>query len=126
MKVLLQEQDEAMRAVIRPMLAARGLTTIEATSPWEAAALASRCRPDIVLLSATDVYCSGREVPGLLANRAVRTPTLLLGASQPCSNRADTLPVDGYMPYPFDAQQLCAAIEALVTIDFPAPRQVEV
>jgi len=54
MKVLLQDENEAMRAAIRSMVAGQGMSLIEAGSPWEAAAVAARQRPDIVLL------CDGR------------------------------------------------------------------
>jgi len=126
MRVLLQDENEAMRAVIRPMLAGHGMSLIEAVSPWEAAALAARHQPDIVLLSAADVYYSGREVPGLLASRARQIPTLLLGATEPRSTQAQRFPVDGYLPYPFDAERLLAAICSVVGSDAPECQLVEV
>jgi DNA-binding response OmpR family regulator len=111
MKVLLQDGNEAMRAAIRPMLAAHGVGLLEAGSPWEAAAVAARHEPDIVLLSAADVYSAGREVPALLAGRTRRIPTLLLGGT---AGDARRFPVDGCLPYPFDAQRLLASISSVL------------
>ena len=107
MKVLLQDENAAMRAAIRPLLAARGMDLLEAASPWEAAALAARERPDVVLLSAADVCCGGHEVPALLASRARRISTLLLGGTAADARR---FPVDGCLTYPFDAEALLAGI----------------
>ena len=114
MKVLLQEQADALRAVIRPMLAGHQMSVIEVKDPWEAAALVARDAPDVVLLSATDVYERGRDVPQLLASGPLRTPTLILGASEPRSMHVSRLPVDGYLPYPFDAPRLLQAIKSVV------------
>jgi len=122
-KVLLQDEDEAMRAAIRPMLAAGGIGLVEAGSPWEAAALAARHQPDVVLLSVADVYCNGREVPALLASRAKRIPTLLLGATEADVRR---FPVDGCLPYPFDAEGLLARICSIVGSGTPECPLMEV
>lgn len=120
MKVLLQDGNEAMRAAIRPMLAGRGLGLIEAGSPSEAAAAAAQHQPDVVLLSAADVYSAGRDVPALLAGRSRRIPTLLLGGTPSDTRR---FPVDGCLPYPFDAQGLLAGIDSVLA-STPAEHQL--
>ncbi len=114
MKVLLQDRDDAMRAVVRPMLARHGTSVLEARDPWEAARTAMRELPDVVLLSAADVHDGGLEVPAVLAARSPGTRTLLLGASEPHSPRLGLPPVDGYLPFPFDATRLRAAIAGVL------------
>lgn len=120
MNVLLQEENEAMRAAIGPMLAAHGMSLIEAASAWEAAALAARRRPDVVLLSAADVCSGGGDMPALLAGRI---PTLLLGGTDADAER---FPVDGCLPYPFDAEGLLSGICSVVGSDAPECRLAEV
>ena len=113
MKVLLQEHDAAVRALIRAMLEGSGTSVQETKEPWDAARIAGREAPDVVLLSATDVYWSGLDVPGVLAAAWPRPRVLLVGAAEPRKPGA-RLPVDGYLPFPFTAARLLGAIEALL------------
>src|SRR5690348_7229504 len=114
MKVLLQEHDDVVRAFIRPLLVGDGASVVEAKDPWEAARLVVREAPDVVLLSAADVYYSGLEVPGMLTTTGPPRPrVLLVGATEPRSRTA-RLPVDGYLPFPFTAARLAAAIAAVL------------
>jgi DNA-binding response OmpR family regulator len=113
-KVLLQEHDDVVRAMIRPMLVGAGTSVVEAKDPWGAARIAARETPDVVLLSATDVYYCGVDVPRVLAAGSPRPQVLLVGESEPRTPQAARLPVDGYLPFPFTAARLMAAIERLV------------
>jgi DNA-binding response OmpR family regulator len=126
MRVLLQEHDEPVRALIRPMLEVHGNSVIEAKDPWDAARIATLEAPDIVLLSAADVYYRGLEVPRALAAGSPRSRVLLIGATEPHGARSPRLPVDGYLPYPFDAARLMNAIQGLLADAASASRSVEV
>ncbi|HVA23472.1 MAG TPA: hypothetical protein VMW62_03690 [Chloroflexota bacterium] len=124
MKVLLQDQDDGMRALIRPMLAGHHVSVIEAKNAWDVPAMVARHEPDVVLLSAADIYGPGRDVPDVLASRSGRPRLLLLGAMEPRSAQAPRLPVDGYLPYPFEAERLLAAIDWVLQACAPRPAAV--
>ncbi|HEY8695130.1 MAG TPA: hypothetical protein VIR57_20565 [Chloroflexota bacterium] len=124
MKVLLQDEDDGMRALIRPMLAGHHVSVIEAKNAWDVPAMVARHEPDVVLLSAADIYGPGRDVPDVLASRSGRPRLLLLGATEPRSAQAPRLPVDGYLPYPFEAERLLAAIDWVLQACAPRPAAV--
>ena len=114
-RILIADDDAAMRQMIAQYLASEGYRVLEAGDGPEALDLARRERPDLVLLdwmmpgmSGLDVCRSLRRestLPIMMVTARVEEPDMLLGLE---------LSADDYITKPFSLRQLTARIRALL------------
>jgi two-component system, cell cycle response regulator DivK len=106
--VLLVDDDERNRKLVRDVLGAAGLATIEAATGAEAIALAARRRPDVVLTDLRLPDMDGAEVlhDAALAGIPVVALTAVAGARQAvlAAGFAD------YLEKPIDVTELPARV----------------
>lgn len=117
-KILIVEDQEDIREVIRITLALEDYELLEASDGHDGLALAASCHPDLVL---SDVMMPGLD--GLQLCRRIkddpslkRTAVVLLSArSQPQDRQAGTRAgADAYLVKPYGPQELLNTINRLV------------
>ncbi|MGC2191098.1 MAG: response regulator transcription factor [Candidatus Dormiibacterota bacterium] len=114
-KVLLVEDDEAVRMTLRYNLAASGYVVLEADSGTKGLELARSRTPDLVVLDLMLPELSGEEVC-LILRKESDVPILMLTArgSEPDKVQGLALGADDYMTKPFGVQEFVARVEALI------------
>ncbi len=128
MKILLVEDNEAMRTTLARTLGLRGMQVstcadgLQALAAWHASA------PDVVLL---DLSLPGRDGLQVLADaraQGLATPVLILTARGTVGDRIVGLNTgaDDYLPKPFDLDELQARIRALARGAVRGQRAAEV
>ncbi len=114
MRAVLIQDDVVSLDALRPMLANRGIKRVEVAEGSEAVRLVSRVNPELVLLPAAEVYDRfGHYLPALLHDASPSARVLLLGGHKPSSKGLPWPNVDGFLPYPIDAERLSEAIDEL-------------
>ncbi len=114
LRVLIAEDDQRLRAMIRRGLGYAGFEVIEAADGQEALNLALNVAPDLVVLD-----ISMPKLDGLEVCRAIRAsgtmPILMLTARGEIQDRINGLRegADDYLVKPFAFQELVARLEAL-------------
>jgi two-component system, OmpR family, response regulator MprA len=114
LRVLIAEDDERLRAMLRRGLTYAGFEVLEAADGAQALSIGIDARPDLVVL---DVGMP--ELDGLAVCRALRrdgpVPILLLTARGEVADRVSGLRegADDYLVKPFAFQELTARLEAL-------------
>jgi two-component system, OmpR family, response regulator TctD len=116
MRVLLIEDDEAMRTTLSRALERRGFTVAlccdgtSAVSAWHAA------HADVVLLDLSLPGRDGLQVLGDARAQGLTTPVLILTARGTVGDKVLGLNsgADDYLPKPFDLDELEARVRALV------------
>jgi two-component system response regulator MprA len=116
MRILIVDDDRALREALRRALTLAGYETLPAADGEEALARATSAAPDAIVL---DVGLPGRD--GLEVCRALRAsgdrvPVLMLTARDAVSDRIDGLDAgaDDYLVKPFDVGELKARLRALL------------
>ncbi|HVB54321.1 MAG TPA: response regulator transcription factor [Candidatus Acidoferrales bacterium] len=114
-KVLLVEDDEAVRMTLRYNLAAAGYVVLEAASGTQGLELARSRLPDLVVLDLMLPELTGEEVCRILRKES-DVPILMLTArgSEPDKVQGLALGADDYMTKPFGVQEFLARVEALI------------
>jgi CheY-like chemotaxis protein len=114
-RVLVVDDERAVRAVCRVNLELAGLEVLEAENGEEALALVERERPDIVLLDVMMPRLDGWQVAGrLAADEATRgLPIVFLSARAAQEDRRHGAEVGavGYVVKPFDPIELAPMLE---------------
>ena len=114
--VLVVDDDERVRSLLRLALARSGLVVLEAPDGAAALDLVRRARPDLVLLDMMMPGLGGLEVcRRLRADPATRTlPVLMLSAAASEEDRRAGLEsgADAYLTKPFSPRALLAAVAA--------------
>lgn len=119
MKLLLIEDDAAMRTTLARSFERRGLLVVtcddgaRALDRWQAVV------PDVVLLDLSLPGLDGLEVLTRARQAGLRTPVIVLTARGTVGDRVLGLNsgADDYLPKPFDLDELEARIRALVRRD---------
>jgi two-component system response regulator TctD len=122
-KLLLVEDDAAMRATLERSLARRGLTVVtcadgdRALDRWRASV------PDVVMLDLSLPGRDGLQVLAQARNEGLTTPVLILTARGTVGDRILGLNTgaDDYLPKPFDLDELEARVRALARRGQAAP-----
>lgn len=116
MKVLLIEDDEAMRTTLSRALTRRGLHVHESADASAALAAWTSAHPDVVLLDLSLPGRDGLQVLGDARRLGLTTPVLILTARGTVGDRVLGLNsgADDYLPKPFDLDELEARVRALV------------
>jgi two-component system, cell cycle response regulator DivK len=106
--VLIVDDNEKNRKLARDVLRAAGLRTLEAADGNEAIAVATECRPDVILLDLRLPDMDGMDVARGLRGRAAtgRIPVVALSASPRAggSDRLLAAGFDGYLQKPIDVR----------------------
>jgi two-component system, OmpR family, response regulator MprA len=115
MKVLIVDDDRALRDALRRALTLAGYEAVLAADGEEALALAGT-GPDAVVLDVGLPGIDGLEVCRTLRASGDRVPVLMLTARDAIADRIDGLDAgaDDYLVKPFDVGELKARLRALV------------
>jgi two-component system response regulator MprA len=116
MRLLVVDDDRALRDVLRRALALAGYDVRLAESGAEALSQVTSAVPDAVVLDIGLPDIDGLEVCRLLRREGNRVPVLMLTARDAVSDRIDGLDAgaDDYLIKPFDIDELQARIRALL------------
>jgi DNA-binding response OmpR family regulator len=115
--ILVCDDHDLMRTTMVDLLVQHGYDVLQARSADEALAETASGRPDLVLM---DLRLKGKS--GLEAIQRIReqpdiaaTPVILMsGEIDAYSSRWQSAGADGYLPKPFEVQELFDAVEALL------------
>ena len=116
MRVLVVDDDRALRDVLRRALTLAGYDVRLAESGASALAEVAGSAPDAVVLDVGLPDIDGLEVCRLLRREGNRIPVLMLTARATVSDRIDGLDAgaDDYLVKPFDVDELKARLRALL------------
>jgi two-component system response regulator MprA len=116
MKVLVVDDDRAVRDALRRALALGGYEVQLAAGGAQALELLAQALPDAVVLDVSMPDIDGLEVCRRLRRLGNRVPILILTARDAVADRIDGLDVgaDDYMVKPFDVGELRARLRALL------------
>lgn len=115
MKVLLVEDDPAMRSTLERALSRRGMQVDGCGDGARALAAWRDCTPDVVVLDLTLPGLDGLEILERARQGGMDTPVLILTARGTVGDRVIGLNTgaDDYLPKPFDLDELVARLQAL-------------
>jgi two-component system response regulator MprA len=116
MRLLVVDDDRALRDVLRRTLSLSGYEIVLATTGSEALSEVTTSIPDAVVLDVGLPDIDGLEVCRLLRREGNRVPVLMLTARDAVSDRIDGLDAgaDDYLIKPFDIDELRARLRALL------------
>ena len=115
MHVLVVEDDQKLADLLRRGLRQDGLLVDVATDGEAALSVAAAVRYDAIVLDLVLPGIGGLETCGLLRQRAVTTPVLILSARAGAAYRIAALEAgaDDYVTKPFDFDDLAARLRVL-------------
>jgi two-component system response regulator MprA len=115
-KILIVDDDRALRDALRRALVLGGYETVPAASGEAALAEVMTSVPDAVVLDIGLPDIDGLEVCRRLRNAGNRVPVLMLTARDAVADRIDGLDAgaDDYLVKPFDVGELKARLRALL------------
>jgi DNA-binding response OmpR family regulator len=105
-RVLLVEDEAALRRVIARNLTGRGLDVSEAATVAEALEALSAALPDLILLDINLPDRSGWDVLRDLQRRRIKVPTIVVSAVRVSQSRLDEFQPMAYLPKPFPIDAL--------------------
>jgi two-component system, OmpR family, response regulator MprA len=116
MRILIVDDDRALRDALRRALTLAGYDTLLAADGEEALARATSAAPDAIVLDVGLPEMDGLEVCRALRAAGDRVPVLMLTARDAVSDRIDGLDAgaDDYLVKPFDVGELKARLRALL------------
>jgi two-component system response regulator MprA len=116
MRLLVVDDDRALREVLRRALSLGGYEVVLAESGGEALTKVAGDSPDAIVLDIGLPDIDGLDVCRLLRSEGDRTPILILTARDAVSDRIDGLDAgaDDYLIKPFDIDELKARLRALL------------
>ena len=116
MRLLVVDDDRALRDVLRRALTLSGYEVMLATGGAEALSQVTTTVPDAIVLDVGLPDIDGLEVCRLLRREGNRVPVLMLTARDAVSDRIDGLDAgaDDYLVKPFDIDELKARLRALL------------
>ena len=122
-RILVVEDDAAIRHLLRRGLEAQGYRVLEATDAADGIAQCAQADPDLVIL---DLGLPDRDGRELIADVRVwsRVPILVLSGRSSPAEKVAALDLGGsdYVVKPFSMPELCARVRALLR-DRPRPRE---
>ncbi len=116
MRVLVVDDDRALRDALRRALTLGGYEVVVAESGREGLERVRTTRPDVVVLDVLMPDVDGLEVSHRLRADGDRTPILMLTARDAVDDRIAGLDAgaDDYLVKPFDIEELKARVRALI------------
>ena len=113
-RILIVEDQEDNRAILRDLLSTAGYELIEATNGQEGVELAQQQRPDLILmdinLPVLDGYEATRRIKGGASLGATPIIAVTSYALSGDEAKARTAGCDGYVTKPFSPRQLLAKL----------------
>ena len=113
-RILIVEDQEDNRAILRDLLTAHGFAYIEATNGEEGVAMAAREKPDLILmdiqLPVMDGYEAMRRIKGNAELRAIPIIAVTSYALSGDEAKAKAAGCDAYVTKPFSPRQLLAKV----------------
>lgn len=117
-RILIVEDQEDNRAILRDLLTAHGLTFIEAVNGEEGVRLAQREQPDLILmdiqLPAMDGYEATRRIKADPTSCAIPIIAVTSYALSGDDAKAKTAGCDAYVTKPFSPRQLMATVRTFL------------
>lgn len=115
-RVLLVDDDEAVRESLSSYLQRAGFDTLTAADGLQALSMVEAHRPDVVISDVMMPTMDGRELVRRLRARDEWVPVLLLTMVGESSERSAALDegADDYLNKPFDPQELASRVRALL------------
>lgn len=115
-RVLLVDDEEAIRSSLGPFLARAGLEVHTASDGEEALEIAARLRPELIVCDVLMPKLDGRSVVRRLRDAGDWTPVILLTQVGESYERSAALEegADDYLNKPFDPAELLARIRAVL------------
>ena len=116
MRVLVIEDDDAVRAAVRRALILAGWDVRQARDGEDGLLQAEAVVPDAIVLDLGLPIIDGLDVCRRLRGRGNRTPILMLTARDAIEDRVDGLDVgaDDYLVKPYDVRELQARLRAIL------------
>jgi DNA-binding response OmpR family regulator len=105
-RVLLVEDEVALRKVVARILASRGVEVSEAGTAAEAIRATAAACPDLVLLDINLPDQTGWDVLRELKRRGTAVPTIIVSAVRVSQRRLDEFQPLAYLPTPFPIEAL--------------------
>jgi two-component system cell cycle response regulator DivK len=113
-RILIVEDQEDNRAILRDLLSQAGYDLIEATDGGEGVSLAQKERPDLILmdiqLPVIDGYEATRRIKGDAALKSIPIIAVTSYALSGDEAKARAAGCDGYVTKPFSPRQLLAKV----------------
>jgi two-component system, OmpR family, response regulator MprA len=116
MRILVIEDDDAVRAAVRRALLLGGYEVIQAATGEEGILKAQTDVPDAIILDLGLPDIDGMQVTRTLRGAENRTPILMLTARDAIDDRVDGLEAgaDDYLVKPYDVRELQARLRAIM------------
>jgi two-component system response regulator MprA len=116
MRILVIEDDDAVRSALRRALLLDGYEVVPAATGQEGLLKASTAVPDAIILDLGLPDIDGMEVCRRLRSLENRTPILMLTARDAIEDRVDGLEAgaDDYLVKPYDVRELQARLHAIM------------
>lgn len=113
--VIITDDDQSLRELIRISLEGAGYTTIQATNGSECVSMVRKHRPDLVIMDVIMPEMDGLEACNLIRNFS-QVPVLMLTAQTRSNDVVTGLDkgADDYLIKPFHMEELLARIRALL------------
>lgn len=126
-KILVVDDEPAIRTLLRSTLARAGYQAVEAGSAKEALASAAIDKPDLVLLDLGLPDRDGLELIGALRGEA-GVPLIVVSARENSEQKVAALDLgaDDYVTKPFDTEELLARVRASLRRGLAAQAEQEV
>jgi CheY-like chemotaxis protein len=120
-KVLVVEDDQAIRSLLVDVLADDGWTVRAASDGEEALAILGDWRPDLIILDQLMPRMDGSAFRSVQRGRPelAAIPTLLLSAVRDLPEQGSTLEVEATLPKPFNLDELLVLAGRLVAGERP-------
>jgi two-component system, OmpR family, response regulator MprA len=116
MRILVIEDDDAVRAAVRRALLIGGYEVLQAPTGEDGLLRAQKDVPDAIVLDLGLPDIDGVEVTRTLRRSGDRTPILMLTARAAIEDRVDGLEAgaDDYLVKPYDVRELQARLKAIM------------
>jgi two-component system cell cycle response regulator DivK len=117
-RILIVEDQEDNRAILRDLLGAAGFELIEATTGEEGVALTARERPDLILMDIQLPVMDGYEATRRIKSDAALRPIPIIAVTSYALSgdeaKARAAGCDAYVSKPFSPRQLLAKVRELL------------
>lgn len=124
--ILVAEDDDDNRDILRTLLALRGFDVLEAADGQQAVELARTARPDLILMDLRMPVMNGLAAARAIRQQSKSLPIVALSAYHPSQHGAvaSAAGCDEYVVKPIDYNRLEAVIDRLLkrAADASAPR----